>query len=164
MAAKRGCERKCDAFVQLGGLGNQSRQVFAHMTARGKHERMHDDSGRSLFHAAGKPLGDRRLGDLHVCGLHDASGAEALPDECGNFIEQCIGLGTPTTVVDQENRVVAHPDYLGLGSAGVKKRRVLDAGGKGALHRGYVRTTEQVHVRQQWVELVERDTLSRARR
>lgn len=164
MAAKRGGKRKCDAFVQFGGLGNQSRQVFAHVSARGKHERMHDDSGRSLFDAAGKALGDCRLGDLHVCGLHDASGAEALPHECGNLIEQRIGLGAPTTVVDQENRAVAHPDYLGLGSAGVKKRRVLDTGGKGALHRAYVRTTEQVHVHQQWVELVKRDTLVRARR
>ena len=83
-------------------------------------------------------------------GFHDASGAEALLHERGDFIEQRVGLGAAATVVDQENRAAlttlagvcfgaAHREYLGLRFAGVKKRcrpsGVLDTGGERALYR-----------------------------
>jgi len=133
MAAERCGQRKDDTDVWLSGLGNQPGQVFAHVSARREHERMHDHGGRSLLDAASEPSRNCGLSDLHVRRLHDASGAETLLHEHGDFIEERVRLRASTTVVDQENRAAsvglpsiqwgsAHRHYLGPYVAGVKKR------------------------------------------
>ena len=133
VAAQRGGHRECHTVVQLGGFRDQTRKVSCHMPARREHEWMHDDRGRPLFDAAGEPLRDCGVCNLHVSGFHDAPSAEALLHPRGNFIEQRVGFGAPTAVIDQENRAapigvssvcvgVAHREYLDLGFAGVKKR------------------------------------------
>lgn len=126
MAPERSGHRERHTIVWRSGLRDQSRQILRHVSPGCEHERMYHDPRRPLLDTAGKCLRDRRFRDLHVRGLDDPSGAEALSDERGHFVEQLIGLGAPAPVVDQENRFgTAHPDYLGPSRGGVKKRRGL---------------------------------------
>jgi len=159
-------------LVHCCGLCDEPWQVFAHVPTGGEHERMNDHRACSLLDAPSEPVRNRRLGDFHVRDLHDASGAKAFRYERGDFIEQGVGLGASTAVVDQEYRPApaslprvcfgaAHHGYLGLPLMGVKN---LDTCRQSAFHRSDIGAAEQVDVHEQRVELVERDALGCARR
>ncbi len=113
------------------GFRNEAWQVFGHVPPWGQHERVNDNSGRTLLDAASEAVGDCGLCDLHVGRLHDAFAAEALLDQGSDFVEQRVGHSPPTPMVDQEYRralarrpfVCAeknHHAYLGRWRHGVK--------------------------------------------
>jgi len=123
MTPERGRYCEGHTVVRGRGLGDQPRQILGHVSTWREHEWMDHDPRRPSFYTAGECSCDRRFCDLHVRGLDDTSGTEALPHERRHLIEQLIGLGAAATVINQENRFgVAHRNYLGLRRVGVKKR------------------------------------------
>ena len=149
MGTERPCQYEPYALVRFCCLRHQAWKVFPYVAPRRQHEGVCDDDRGALLDATRKALGDRRFGNLHVCGFDDGTFADASLHLAHDIVQQRVGFFAAAAVVDQEKRL--HRTDLGLH----RKHVNLDVGGQGPLDRAQVRTTEEIDMHEKWIELIE---------
>ena len=174
------------AYAGVGGRSrrHQSRDVFGGMSTRGQHERVDHHHLRSAFHTTGESSVDIGCGELHVGDFDDAPLAKARFYHLGHAQKQFVGLRATAAVIDQQERgelthvdvsqdpgrrgwrsipVICDREHHGSRSGSTPRAR-SDTCRERLSKRTDVASTEQVHVHENGVELIEGHPIRGARR